>query len=155
MRKLILSLTLLVVFVPVAQSETPKEGRFGLGVIAGEPTGPCFKLWTSQRTAIDGAAAWSFAKNAGMHLHADYLFHVSDLVEVESGELLLYYGIGGRIRFAEGDRDDNIGVRIPVGLTYLVENVPLDIFFEIVPILDLAPDTDLDFNAALGVRYFF
>ncbi len=63
MRKLILSLTLLVVFVSVAQGEPAQEGQFGLGVIAGEPTGPCFKLWTSQRTAIDGAAAWSFAKN--------------------------------------------------------------------------------------------
>lgn len=155
MRKLFLSLTLLVVFVPVAQSETPKEGQFGLGVIAGEPTGPCFKLWTSQRTAIDGAVAWSFAKNARIHLHADYLFHVYDLIDVETGRLPFYYGIGGRIRFADGDRDDNIGVRIPVGLAYQVENVPLDVFFEIVPILDLAPDTDLDFNAALGVRYFF
>ena len=155
MRKLILFFTLLVLFIPVAQSEMAQEGRFGLGVIAGEPTGPCFKLWTSQRTAIDGAAAWSFAKNAGMHLHADYLFHNFDLIDIDKGRLPLYYGIGGRIRFGEGDRDDNIGVRIPVGLAYLVENVPLDVFFEIVPILDLAPETDLDFNAALGVRYFF
>lgn len=155
MRKLILFFTLIAVLTPIAHGETAQEGQFGLGVIAGEPTGPCFKLWTSQRTAIDGAAAWSFAKNAGIHLHADYLVHVSDLVEVESGRLLLYYGIGGRIRFADGDRDDNIGVRIPVGVAYLVEEVPLDVFFEIVPILDLAPDTDLDFNAALGVRYFF
>lgn len=155
MRKLILSLTLIAVLTPIAHGETAPENRFGLGVIAGEPTGPCFKLWTSQRTAIDGAVAWSFAKNAGIHLHADYLFHVYDLIDVETGQLLLYYGIGGRIRFADGDRDDNIGVRIPVGLAYLVENVPLDVFFEIVPILDLAPDTDLDFNAALGVRYFF
>ncbi len=155
MRKLILIFALLIVSMPAAHSETAQEGRFGLGVIAGEPTGPCFKLWTSQRTAIDGAVAWSFAKNTGMHLHADYLVHVYDLIDVETGRLPLYYGIGGRIRFGEGDRDDNIGVRIPVGLVYLVENIPLDVFFEIVPILDLAPDTDLDFNAALGVRYFF
>ncbi len=155
MRKLILIFALLVLFMPAAHSETAQEGQFGLGVIAGEPTGPCFKLWTSQRTAIDGAAAWSFAKNAGMHLHADYLFHNFDLIDVDKGRLPLYYGIGGRIRFGEGNGDDNIGIRIPVGLAYLVENVPLDVFFEIVPILDLAPDTDLDFTAALGVRYFF
>ncbi len=155
MKKLILFFTLIAVLTSVAHGETAQKGRFGLGVIAGEPTGPCFKLWTSQRTAIDGAVAWSFAKNARIHLHADYLVHVFDLIDVETGRLPLYYGIGGRIRFADGDRDDNIGVRIPVGLAYLVENVPLDIFFEIVPILDLTPDTDLDFNAALGVRYFF
>ena len=155
MRILILFFALLVAFTPVAQSGTAQEGRFGLGIIAGEPTGPCFKLWTSERTAIDGAAAWSFAKNAGLHMHADYLFHDFDLIEVEKGRLPLYYGIGGRVRFAEGDRDNKSGIRIPVGLAYLVETAPLDIFFEIVPILDLAPDTELDFNAALGVRYFF
>ncbi len=155
MKKLMLLFVLLIVLLPFARNGMAQDGQFGLGIIIGEPTGPCFKLWTSQRTAIDGAAAWSFAKNAGMHLHADYLLHISDLVEVESGRLPLYYGIGGRIRFAEGDGDDNIGIRIPVGLEYLFETMPLDIFFEIVPILDLAPDTDLDFNAALGMRYFF
>lgn len=135
---------------------TAKNGKFGLGVIIGEPTGPCFKYWTSQRTAIDGAVAWSFANNARMHLHADYLFyHDFGLIKVDKGRMPLYIGLGGRIRFAEGNADDRMGIRIPVGLEYLFDTAPVDIFLEIVPILDLAPDTDLDFNGAIGVRYFF
>ena len=133
-----------------------RGGKFGLGVIVGEPTGPSFKYWTTGRTAIDGAAAWSMAENAGMHLHADYLFyHNFSLIKVDKGRMPLYIGVGGRIRFAEGNADDRIGVRIPVGLEYIFTSNQVDIFLEIVPILDLAPDTDLDFNAALGVRYFF
>jgi hypothetical protein len=31
----------------------------------------------------------------------------------------------------------------------------LDFFFELVPILDLAPSTDFGMNAAIGIRYFF
>jgi len=131
------------------------KGDFGLGIILGEPTGISGKLWTSGKSAIDGAVAWSTDRNASLHLHADYLVHNFPLITVEKGRLPLYYGIGGRIKFAENDKDDFIGVRIPVGIEYLFETAPVDIFFEIVPILDLAPDTDFDLNAAIGARYFF
>lgn len=130
-------------------------GNFGLGIIIGEPTGPCFKLWTGQKTAFDGAVAWSLANDARLHLHADYLIHNFTLIKVDKGQLPLYYGLGGRIRFAEGNADDHVGIRIPVGLDYLFEGAPVDLFLEIVPILDIAPNTDLDINGALGVRYFF
>ncbi|MBP2681688.1 MAG: hypothetical protein H6Q78_1551, partial [Candidatus Krumholzibacteriota bacterium] len=45
--------------------------------------------------------------------------------------------------------------RVPVGLTYIFDGAPLDIFFEIVPILDLIPDTEFDANAAIGIRFYF
>jgi len=41
------------------------------------------------------------------------------------------------------------------GINYLFEGVPLDIFLELVPILDLAPEMGFDFNGAIGIRYFF
>ena len=53
------------------------------------------------------------------------------------------------------EHDSRIGIRIPVGLAYLVESEPLDVFVEIVPLLDLAPDTEFDLNASVGARYFF
>jgi len=37
----------------------------------------------------------------------------------------------------------------------LFADTPLDIFVEVVPVLDLVPDTDLDFNGAVGIRYIF
>lgn len=155
MKRTIFLITLILALTTLAQIGTAKGGKFGLGVIIGEPTGPCFKYWTGPKTAIDGAAAWSLANNAGLHLHADYLWHKFDLIPVEKGSLPFYFGLGGRIRFAEGGGDDRIGIRIPVGLDYIFATTPLDIFLEIVPILDLAPDTDLDFNGAVGVRFFF
>jgi len=148
-------LLVLVMLLSLFALTNAQGHKFGLGIIVGEPTGPSFKYWTSGSTAIDGAVAWSMAENAGMHLHADYLFyHNFSLIEVEKGRLPLYIGVGGRIRFADHG-DDRIGVRVPVGLEYIFPSNQVDLFLEIVPILDLAPDTDLDFNAALGVRYFF
>ena len=49
----------------------------------------------------------------------------------------------------------SIGVRVPVGLNYLFDNTSIDIFLEVVPILDLAPQTDFKINAAIGGRYYF
>jgi hypothetical protein len=125
---------------------------FGLGIILGEPTGLSGKLWLTRSTAVDGAVAWSFSDEDALHLHADFLVHNLGLIAVEKGLLAVHFGIGGRLKLED---DSRFGARIPVGLTYLFENAPLDVFFEIVPILDLVPDTEFNPNAAVGIRYFF
>lgn len=139
----------------VSSETQARKNGLGLGVIAGEPTGISFKYWNSYSTAIDGAVAWSIEGNDKVHLHADYLFHDYSVVSVDKGRMPFYYGIGGRILIREGRNiDDKIGVRIPVGFSYLFANSPLELFFEIVPILDLAPDTELDFNGGIGLRFY-
>ena len=78
--------------------------------------------------------------------------HMYNFIEVEKGKLPVYFGIGGRIKFED---DNRLGVRFPIGLTYEIEKYPLDIFFEIVPVFDVFPDTELNLNGGIGVRYFF
>ncbi len=137
-----------------SNSYLPNKG-FGLGVIIGEPTGPCFKHWLGNKSAVDGAIAWSFDRHGSLHIHADYLLHVFSAVDVDRGWLPFYYGIGGRIKFGHDDDDDRLGVRIPLGFEYLFDNAPPGIFLELVPILDLVPKTDIEYNAAIGIRYYF
>lgn len=135
---------------------------FGVGVIVGEPTGLSFKGWMSARDAVDAAAAWSFSGEDAFQFHMDYLLHNYDLFTVEGaeGRLPFYFGVGGRVKVHDdggrGDDDDTIvGVRLPLGIDYLASGPPLDFFFEIVPTMDLVPDTDFDLNAGLGVRFYF
>ncbi len=110
------------------------------------------KLWLTDRSAVDMAAAWSFSDEEAFHLHADYLLHNFDLISVSQGRLPIYFGVGGRVKFED---ESKLGVRVPVGLAYIFDGAPLDIFFEIVPILDLIPDTEFEANAAIGIRFFF
>jgi hypothetical protein len=131
-----------------------QDSGFGLGVILGEPTGLSLKAWIAGSAAIDAAAAWSLRGRSSLHLHADYLQHNFDLFKVQKGKLPFYYGIGGRIRFVDDD-DARVGFRIPVGIDYLFANAPLDVFLEVVPLVDLVPDTDVDVNGGAGIRYFF
>ena len=127
---------------------------FGLGVILGAPTGVSAKLWLGSNSAVDVGAAWGFGTHRhmpAMSLHMDYLQHF-DVVHVSKGRLPLYVGIGGRVWFAE---EPVVGLRIPLGITYLFAGAPLDLFFEIAPIMDLVPGTELEGSAAIGVRYYF
>lgn len=130
------------------------KGPFGLGIIVGEPTGVSAKLFMSQTTALQGAVAWSVGGEDAFHVQVDYVMHNYGLIPVEEGRLPLYYGIGGRVRIRE-HHDDNVGVRIPVGLSYEFANAPFDVFGELVPLLDLTPDTDFDIEGGLGVRFYF
>lgn len=141
----------------------PRDGM-GLGVIVGEPTGLSLKKWIGDSRALDAGIAWSFSENDSLHLHADYFFHRFDLIsdpEVR-GQLPLYIGIGVRVKLKEenngrgrNDSDDLVGVRIPLGVSHLFANAPFDLFAEIVPAMDVVPDTDLDLNAAIGARFYF
>lgn len=141
-------------FVPLsAQGGGPAgAGNFGLGVVLGEPAGISAKLWLGGTSAIDGTVAWSFAQNPAVSVHADYLFHFFDLITVPEGRLPLYVGIGGAVSISD---DPDVGVRVPVGITYLFDAAPLDLFLEIAPILLLFPATTFDFSGGIGIRYYF
>ena len=153
--KMVIILLLLTVSLANARS----QDDFGIGIIVGEPTGLSLKYWLDEEYAIDGAAAWSYSENDSFQLHGDYLFHNYDLLEAD--EWPVYYGIGARLKFKDDDgrgRNKNysmFGIRFPLGVTYLFEDEPLDLFFEVVPVLDLSPDVDLDINAAVGLRFYF
>src|SRR5262245_17209508 len=144
MRKRII-LVGLVLFLAGAGRAMAQDKGFGVGVIIGEPTGLSMKFWQTRSTAIDFAAAWSFIDESAFHLHADVLWHKFDLIDVGEGKLPLYFGLGGRVKFIDGNSDDDVwvGIRFPVGLDYLFESVPFDAFVEVVPILDLAPESDV------------
>ncbi len=122
----------------------------GLGIILGEPTGISFKQWTTTTTAFDAAVAWSFTNKGALLLHADHLWHNFALIQ---SNVPVYYGIGARVKF----RKDNtrLGVRIPLGIAYHLQEAPIEFFLEVVPIMDLVPATEFKFAAAIGGRYYF
>ena len=67
---------------------------------------------------------------------------------------LLFRGAGLRYKVRDHD-DDLFGFRAVVGLDYLFEDAPLDLFFEAGPILDVTPEAKCRFTVALGMRFWF
>jgi hypothetical protein len=125
-------------------------GGFGLGIIADDPTGISTKLWTGKRTAIDAEVAWSNDGDDFFYLHGDFLLHHQHLSEEVKGKFLTYYGMGAEFEFADSNQ---VGLRIPLGIDYYFPKAPLNVFFEIVPLLELTPATEGDLQAAFGIRF--
>lgn len=139
-------------FLLAAVPSTAAQNRgLGLGLILGEPTGVSFKGWTGRRTAVDAAAAWSFDGNGSLHLHMDYLIHDFNLLRTRTGRLPVYYGIGGRVLLQDKTR---VGIRIPVGLSYIFEKAPFDVFVELGPVFDVVPRTEVTLAGFIGFRYY-
>ena len=150
MKKPIILLLLGILILPI--SMTAQDRGFGLGIILGEPTGVSFKNWVGRREAFDVAVAWSFEGEGAIHIHADYLFHNFRLFNIEKGDLVFYYGIGARVKTVHKTQ---VGVRIPLGLSYLFAKDPVEIFFELGPIMNLTPKTLFRMTTGVGVRYYF
>jgi len=148
MKKLILIAFFALLYLGVQA----QDSGFGLGVVFGEPTGLSAKLWTSERTALDATVAWSFYGSGWLHMHADFLIHNFDLIDVSQGSLPLYFGVGGYVGLGS---DMWLGARIPFGIAYHFEDAPVEIFAELVPGLALLPQIDFYMGGGIGVRYYF
>ena len=131
---------------------TAQDSGTGLGIILGEPTGISLKSWVGRREAFDIAVAWSFEGEGAIHIHADYLLHNFRSFRIQKGDLVFYYGIGARVKTVDKTQ---FGVRFPFGLSYFFEGDPLEIFFELGPIMNLSPKTRFRMTTCVGIRYFF
>jgi hypothetical protein len=143
----------LIAFVSLfATGVFAQNSGLGLGVVFGEPTGLSAKMWTSQRTAVDAAVAWSFVGTGWLHIHTDFLIHNFDLINVSEGSLPVYFGVGAYLGLSS---DLAFGARIPFGIAYHFEGAPVEIFAELVPGLGLLPEIQFYVGGGIGIRYYF
>lgn len=131
-----------------------QDKGFGLGLMLGEPTGFSAKYWLDGDNAVDFGLAYSFVqKLSAVSLHADYLYHAFDIIKSDY-RLPVYYGFGARLRFVDNS-ENALGARGVVGVAWLSDNLPIDVFFELVPVFNLIPSTSLYLDIAIGARYYF
>jgi hypothetical protein len=147
---------------------------FGLGLELGEPTGLNGKYFLSESGALDFGIGWIYRHyyyGDGFHIYADYLWHPVSLVSASAFELPFY--IGGGLRFWSFTYCDQrvcefdgsaIGIRIPFGIAFDFNNAPLDIFIQLVPVIDFVNGdyydryrdrTHFGIDLSVGIRYWF
>lgn len=151
---------ILILVKPIAA----QDHGFGFGFILGEPTGLSAKLWTSNINAFDFGLGVSvggdrisddnhYDGSGRVHFHMDYLWHSFNAIS-STERFPLYYGIGGRFNTG-GGYDGSIGVRGVFGVAWFPHSTPIDVFVELVPVLQLTSSVGFGIDAGLGVRYFF
>jgi hypothetical protein len=145
---------------------------FGLGLELGEPFGLTGKYFLNADRALDFGVGeiYDYYYYRGYHVYGDYLWHPVSLASTDAFELPFYVGLGGRFwgwedrrvqqRYVTGSA---LGFRVPVGVAFDFNSIPLDVFVEVVPTLDLFFDRPngydrtlyLFIDASVGIRYWF
>ncbi len=148
--------------------------KLGLGLELGEPTGLTGKVFLAKATALDFGVGWIYRHyyyGDGLHLYGDVLFHPVSLASNPTFELPLY--IGGGLRYWDFNYcyqgrcnygGSAIGIRIPFGISFDFNNVPLDIFAQLVPTIDFIRGNYYDryrdrnhfgIDFSFGLRFWF
>jgi len=154
---------------------------FGLGLELGFPTALAGKYWLgegSDRALQFGVGYLDYYYDwRGFYAYVDYVFHLTSLVSTEAFELPFYIGVGGQFwswtdyNYVGGFCNPNnycggdaLGVRVPIGIAFDFNNIPIDIFLQLIPNADIFfstpagyPHGALEFfiGGSAGIRYYF
>ena len=142
----------LVGLVSPVQAITSQVGSpydFGVGVEMGQPFGVTAKYWLTPSLAVDGASGYHW--NHNFDVHADYLWHSFSSFDISSGRLPFYAGLGARILLGDSSQ---LGMRLPIGASYLFSSSPLETFVELAPIIRVTSGFGLDLDGLVGVRFY-
>ena len=148
------------------------NGKFGLGLELGAPVGINGKYFLTDDRALNFGLGFIYDRyyydgRDGTHLYCDYLFHPFSITNTPDFQLPFYIGVGGRIWDFNGVRnnapDDGfaVGVRVPIGVAFDFNNIPLDVFVQLTFVVDEFFNYDRNdrlgphLEGSLGVRNWF
>ena len=145
---------------PVAISKSfETDKKLSAGVMLGVPTGLSLEYMLTPTLAVDlGVGAYLlYRERDGFHVHGDLLWHPFVAVDGVSFQAPLYVGVGAR--FLRHDGITHLGVRAPVGISFVFNKTPVEVFMEGALVVDFSvsePDQGaVDVNGLVGLRYFF
>lgn len=170
-RRLTFGVALLVFTLTAAgsalASDVANKKKFGIGGILGQPTGATFKYYPHPMHGLTAAVGFGWLDGANFHTHLDYAFHIM-LTKPQHFDLALYFGVGAKFVYWwhrdggtwwYGDRTDRhhagFGLRLPVGVEFNLNKIPLGVFGELAAGLGLFPDIGFFVDGAVGARYYF
>jgi hypothetical protein len=81
------------------------------------------------------------------------LFHLW-AIEKEEGTIKVYFGAGAGLGFVS---DLSFSIRAPLGAALFLDNIPLELFAELVPTVQVFGEGDIRFRMEgyLGARWYF
>jgi hypothetical protein len=105
---------------------------------------------------IQAAAGWSLTEGR-LNINADYLYDITRIETPDTPGVAwpVYVGAGARLRLGAEGEGEGLGVRVPVGMRLEPEDLRLDVYLEVAPVLLLLPETTVTFDAGLGARFYF
>ena len=153
MKKLII-VSLALILTLSAYSQT---SGVGIGATLGSSLDFTAKFWTSEKTAFALGAGFDWGTYGGIHVNADYLFHLWSF-DVAQDMMKVYFGPGvGMGIHPSYNNPISVNLRAPGGVGYYFHNIPLECIAEMVPAADLFGPWDFHFRwmGVIGARWYF
>jgi hypothetical protein len=156
--KPLVALILLAFLSAPAWSLDPTARNFGLGAyVAGSDNGFAGfsgKYWLSSTHAFRGGLTWD--RDFNTSLAAFYERHWMDAFKIDiPGKLAPLAGFGGWLGIGTTSNTISLGAQVPLGITYLFDPVPIDLFLEFAPGMVVIPAPSFDITAFFGGHYYF
>jgi hypothetical protein len=148
------------------RAQSPMGRSFGFGLVLFEPTGGTIKYWMNSQNAIDADIGGNSYFGA-LRIDGDYLWQFypfnSPVANMYIGPGLAlgfgypyysyYYEEGPNRIFYRGGAV-GLGVRVIFGVDVVPRNTPIEIFFQLGPLIGLSPDFGAALDIALGIRFY-
>lgn len=125
---------------------------YALGAYLGQPTGLSLRMGLGHTQSFELKAAWDLSSSASIHLEGSWLAEFPDLLVIEGEHFIPYLGGGA---FAELGASTNIGLRMPLGLTYRFRSAPIELAAEIGLGMRIYPSTTVQGSGGLAIRWRF
>lgn len=157
-----------VLFLGVTLSLSAKaQTQNAVGLTLGGPTFIHFTHNMGQGEAAEIGVSFSY--NNASHIYGDYLIETHrPFSNPRLNDFGLFYGIGGIVVINNKERNNDngyygnekgeagIGARFPVGIDWRPpEAKDFSFHVQLVPTVAIAPETELEFTAGIGLKYHF
>lgn len=148
-------LTFTTLLIATSSLKAQNEG-FAIGAQLLSPTGISAKATLSEKASLTGVLGFNINEfNTNVSLQTNLILNGNkDTFKIESGILRGYYGIGLNLVFNE-NTNTGIGIRIPVGIEYGLQDQPFEIYMDIAPTINIEPSSAFFLSSSMGFRYFF
>lgn len=144
---------LLVLTAPIYPKYTT-----GAGIYAGVPTGVRIKVNFNTSNSLAATVAYDLPASM-MYASLDYFYNFRRIAQDRDHEIpfFFYAGPGFRIKTNDVNTNNNVhaGVKFNIGAGFMFSDLPVELFMEVSPILDILPATDFDVNAGIGFIVYF
>ncbi len=160
MKLVAIGILILALGSTMSRAQSPGGKTFGFGLILVDPLGATVKIWTNPVNAfVFDIGASDFGPT---RLDGDYLWHFdafqSRVVKMYAGPgIALAFGDGigpyGYREFGGPYNGVGLGIRVMFGLNIIPVKTPLELFFEMGPLIGLSP-SGVGLDLALGIRFY-
>jgi hypothetical protein len=145
----------LALYLLSALTGTPSSG-ISIGIVIGDPTGLSLKFWgIGQNSALQvNIGGGGFVVPSDLSVSGSLLFHA-----LLTRETLIngYLGVGALAGINQGRRGDGavFGILVPLGLEFILSEVPFDLFIEVPPVIGFTTNGDVRAGLTFGIGLRF